>query len=258
MFLSSVLIRINISECLWRIVLKKLQDKPELCREVRGHNESVKSAVREFKGHDSLKGARKQLSYSIIRPHSEMEGRGLRKTYVAIGREWMEEARIASWREGNKRVLKQEKSKKMMKAVTAACVFLFALFNTMALYHTVREDIVPAFGEHMVKLKEGGLPFEDLSHFANMVLLKLGKDTSFNTFLPKGMSLPPNIQMAWKKRLDRLRTATSPKVRTILLDPKRKGVYHVLCEAELPGSADVEFRLQCEKRGTQFAFLALE
>jgi len=56
-----------------------------------------------------------------------------------------------------------------------------------------------------------------------------------------------------------LRVATDNEAMgQILLDPKREGVFHVLCEAELPGRGEVEFRLQCEKRGPSYAFLALE
>jgi len=238
--------------------MKKLKAKPELYREVRKHNESVVKAVREFEKYSYLESARKRLVAAVIRPRSEMEGSGLRKTYVAIGREWLEEAGISNWRDGNRRVIKQVKSRKAMRTLAVVCVFLFALFNVLALYHTVREEIAPAFGESMKKLKSGGLAFEDLSRFANKVLLKFGEDDSLNRLLPRGASLPPEIRMAWKNRIDRLRSATSPKVKKILLDPKREGVFHVLCEAELPGRGEVAFRLQCEKRGLSYAFLALE
>jgi hypothetical protein len=85
----------------------------------------------------------------------------------------------------------------------------------------------------------------------------MGTKDFFNKMFPRGMSLPPDVQMLWMKRFEAIRSARAPKVKAIILDPKRKHVYHVLCEAESPGGA-LEFRLQCEKRGVQYAFLALE
>ncbi|MCK5843629.1 MAG: hypothetical protein KAG97_02905 [Victivallales bacterium] len=238
--------------------MKKLQEKPELLREVRGHNDSVRDAVREFNGYEPLEGARKQLSSSIIRPHSEMEGSGLRKTYVAIGREWMEEARIVNWRCGNKRVLKQERMQKALKFGTGALFALFALFNAMAIFHTVREDIVPVFGETMKKVGTEELAFEDLAKFAKGVLAKMATDDALSGLPDGGESLPPEIRMEWRKRMDKLRSAGSAKVKTILVDPKRKNVFHILCMADLPECGEVAFRLQCEKRDNSYAFMALE
>ncbi|NOY75379.1 MAG: hypothetical protein GXP32_06265 [Kiritimatiellaeota bacterium] len=238
--------------------MKNLKAKPELFREVRGHNVSVVKAVSEFKDFDCLESARERLTSAIIRPRSEMEGRGLRQTYVAIGREWMDEACIKHWKAANKRVIKQERINKALRVGAIALAALFVLINVFVIYHTVRSDIVPAFGETMKRVGEGELSFEDLSRFAMRIAKGIKSEDVLKKMFPPGVSLPPEIVIAWKARIDRIQSADSMKVKEIFVDPGRNGVYHVVCEANLPDDSEIEFRLQCERRGPLYAFIALE
>ena len=90
------------------------------------------------------------------------------------------------------------------------------------------------------------------------VVAKMKKDEFWCGVHAEPLSLPPEIKMLWRKRINRISSATAPKIKSILADPKRDGIYHVLYEAKLPESDDIEFRLQFARQKNHYAFLALE
>jgi len=238
----------------------KIEEKPELCQEVVTHNRIVLRSEREYEDFDFLEKERERIRGALIRPCSEMEGEGLRRTFVAMGRAWLEDAHIVRWKEGNDRVIRQKKLTGLQRIGSVALVAVLVLANMLCLYHTIREDVIPAFGETMRKVRPDAPLFDDLSRFARTALARSGGEKAAEAaagFNPT--SLPPELRAAWEARMARLRAAAeSLEIERILEDPVRKGVYYVLCDAELPDMGRVDFRLQCANRDGKYVLLALE
>ena len=236
----------------------KIEDKPELFKEVATHNALVLKTESEYRDFKFLERERKHLRGSLIRPRSEMEGRGLRKTYVSMGRAWLEDAHIVRWEKGNKRVIRQKKLAVIQRFACVAGVVVLVVANALCLYHTVKEEVIPAFGETMKKVRPGAPLFDDLARFAKMTLASSsGKNSGGAGFEPS--SLPPELRMEWEARMERVRAASkSLEIERILMDPVRRGVYYVMCDAELPERGRIDFRLQCAFKNGKYILLALE
>jgi len=234
------------------------EEKSDLLEEIVLHNKRVIEAEREYTRFGFLKRQRKHLRRHLISPRSEMEGEGLRKTYVAMGRAWLEDSHIVRWRRSNDRLITQRRMARLQKSAMLVVAMLVCALNGVVYYRTIREDVLPAFGKTMKRIRPDMGIFDDLTRFAKDTFSKMGKSGN-SASSPDMQSLPPDLRMEWRARMERVRkSAETLEIERVLSDPDRRDVYYVVCKADLRGRGRVDFRLQCARRNGHFVFLALE
>ncbi len=239
------------------------KDKPEVLEEVALHNKRVFEVEREYERFEFLGSERVRLRNALIKPRSEMEGEGLRRTYVSMGRAWLEDSHIERWRRANEYLIRQRRMVFAQKATLLTLAVVVCVLNVVVYYRTFRDDVLPAFGETMKRIRPEMPLFDELTRFAKITLSKVGgngTDAASNRPSTDMEALPPELRTEWKARLNKVRrSADNLEIERILEDPERRGVYYVICDANLRGMGKVNFRIQCARRSTgKLVFLALE
>ena len=229
-----------------------------LFQEIVENNYLVEKTISKFNDYDFIEEQIEKLKQSKIRPGEEMEGEGLRRTYVSIGRNWLETAFISRWEKEVEDFKHERKMQKIRKQLLNICATLFIIGNIFFYSYTLYKDITPAFGSTMKCVRSGELLFDDLTKFTNSIFSEVRQNDSKKSFSFLNNSLPPELQAMWSANLNRIKNASHTSIDRILVDPKRKGIYYISCEADVPDLGDIEFRLQCSKIDGKYALLALE
>ena len=240
------------------MVNKNRETTKHLFQEIVENNYLVEKTISKFNNYNFIEDKVEQLKRAKICPGEEMEGKGLRRTYVTIGRNWLEAAYISRWEKEVEDFKKERIMQKRRKQLLNICASLFIFGNIFFYSYTLYNDITPAFGSNMKCVRSGELLFDDLTKFTNSIFSEVKQKTPINSFSFLNKSLPPELQAMWSTNLNRIKDASRTSIDRILIDPKRKGIYYITCEADIPNLGDIEFRLQCSKIDGKYALLALE
>ena len=229
-----------------------------LFQEIVESNSLVASTVSEYEDYEYLSSKLTQLKKARIRTNHEMQGEGLRETYVAIGKNWLEATFVSRWKKESEQIKKEIRLRKLRKKIfaLAGCIFFIACItlHSYALYDSIK----PGFGDSMKCLRSGELVYDDLSKFTHSIFAEINTPHSEGNFSFLSTQLPPELRAMWSDNLRKIKNASSPCIERILIDPERAGIYHIKCEADLPERGNIEFRMQCAKLNGQYTLIALE
>lgn len=240
------------------MIHKNREIPKHLFQEIVENNYLVEKTISKFNNYDFIEEKLEKLKKAKICVGEEMEGEGLRETYVAIGRDWLETAFISRWEKEVEDFKNERRMQKRRKQLLNICATLFIFGNIFFYSYTLYNDITPAFGSTMKCVRSGGLLFDDLTKFTNSIFSEIKQNDSRKNFSFLSKSLPPELQAIWSTNLNKIKDASHTSIDRILVDPKRKGIYYITCEADIPNLGDIEFRLQCSKIDGKYALLALE
>ena len=185
-----------------------------------------------------------------INAGDEMRGAGLRRTYLNLA--------IDSSKFKIEQMKKKNKLRKIRKKVLVASTCTFSIVAIVFCTHAVYANIKPSFGDTMKCVSSKNFAFDNLSKFINTVFYEVKTKNSSGEFSFWSRRIPPELQAVWGASLSKIKDASSLDINKILVDPDRKGVYHVKCEADSPHSGTLGFRMQCAEVNGKYILLALQ
>ena len=155
------------------ILKNKKRISKHLLHEIAENNRLVATTVSDYEDCDDLSSKLDVLKNAKIRVNNEMQGEGLRRTYVAIGRGWLEGTFVSRWKEESEQIKKNIRREKIRKKVLAVSVCAFFLINITFYSYALYDGIKPGFGDTMKCLRSGELAYDDLSTFTNSIFAEI-------------------------------------------------------------------------------------
>jgi len=181
----------------------------ELLKEIVDNNSLVEETICEYEKCESLEIKLKQLKNAKIQTGSEMKGEGLRRTYVAMGREWLEGRFVSRWKDEAEQIQQYVKLQRLRKQVLATSLPLLFLGLIFFYSYTVYSGIKPAFGDSMKYLRSSDLVFDDISRFANLIFREIKEPAPEHSFSFLNQRTPPELRAAWSDHFTKMQCASS-------------------------------------------------
>jgi len=218
--------------------------------QIASHNLAVNTTVYEIKDNEFIDNqCIEELIDSKIHPLSEMQGAGLRNTFVNLAKDRLYLEKIRVWKKRNEQLNIQKKSARIAKTSIYTSAFAIPLYFILAFaILSVGKISFEKFGDKLVSVSKGK-DFDKLEIFINQTfgLIQQGKLKDLNW----SSTMSPEYRFMAIDRLFHFENFEDAQIIKIFKNSSKKNAFYVSCRI-IKDSNCVNFRFLCEQEKEQY------
>lgn len=219
---------------------------PELADEIARHNAFVDDLRRKFRRDRKRHEPRlRDLEKRRISPRDELQGSGLRRTFVALGRDWAHANFFDIWKDNLKREKIESRKNDagvligtVHKPVICLACFVFCALISIKTFKC-RQHFRPKI--NLPKL-EDAMRYATVANYAKSVLDEYAVNGELGLKDRWGDAVDPEVRDWGESLLRRFKNIGVVSVRSVHVDSRAPDLYQVYCEGMM---SDPRVIIQC-------------
>ncbi len=213
--------------------------------QIASHNLAVNTTITDIQDNEFIDTqCVDELKNSKIHSYSEMQGAGLRNTFIDLAKDRLYLDRIMVWKKRNERLNIQKKFQRIIK--TSFYTFAFSILIYCILFFiilSVGKLSFEKFGDKLISVS-GGNDFNEIGTLINQTF-KLIKEGNLKK-ISWSSQLPPGYRCMAIERLLNFENFDKSQIIRIFKNSSQKNSFYVGCRIVKAGNS-VDFRFLCEQ-----------